>query len=46
MLPIGRSAGGLPIDVQVVGRHWQVLALLNAAEQIATCGLDYQALPI
>jgi len=46
MLPIGRSAGGLSIDVQVVGWHRQELASLNATEQIVTCAHDYQPLPI
>jgi amidase len=39
-LPIGLTAQGLPVGVQVVGRRWQEQALLNTAEKIAaqTCG--------
>jgi amidase len=39
-LPIGLTAEGLPVGVQVVGRRWQEQALLNTAEKIAaqTCG--------
>ena len=44
-LPFGRTDGGLPIGVQVVGRRWQELALLNAAKQIVTCADDYQPPP-
>ncbi|MCI0399310.1 MAG: amidase [Chloroflexi bacterium] len=34
-LPLARSADGLPIGVQLVGRRWQEMALLNTAEAIA-----------
>jgi Amidase len=44
-IPIGQSADGLPIGVQVVGRRWQEPALLAAAEQIATCADGYQRPP-
>jgi amidase len=39
-LPVGLTAQGLPVGVQVVGRRWQELALLYTAEKIApqTCG--------
>jgi hypothetical protein len=29
--------GPLPVGVQVVGRKWQEMALLNTAKQLATC---------
>ena len=35
-VPIGRSPAGLPVGVQVVGRRWQELALLDAAAHIAS----------
>jgi amidase len=34
-IPIGLSPDGLPIGVQLVGRRWGEMALLNVAEQIA-----------
>jgi len=34
VLPLGRSAEGLPFGVQVVGRRWQEMALLDVAEQL------------
>jgi amidase len=33
-LPLAQSAEGLPISVQVVGRRWQEMALLNVAEAL------------
>ena len=44
-LPIGTSSQGLPVGVQVIGRRWQEMALLNTAEQIATCTPGYQCPP-
>jgi amidase len=44
-IPIGLTAQGLPVGVQVVGRRWQEMALLNAAEQIATQTAGYQSPP-
>jgi Asp-tRNA(Asn)/Glu-tRNA(Gln) amidotransferase A subunit family amidase len=35
-IPIGASAQGLPIGVQVVGRRWHELALLDVAKQISS----------
>jgi amidase len=35
-MPMGLSSQALPIGVQVVGRRWQEMALLEVAEQIAT----------
>jgi amidase len=44
-IPIGTTSQGLPVGVQVIGRRWQEMALLNTAEQIATCTLGYQCPP-
>ncbi|MDX1613231.1 MAG: amidase family protein [Candidatus Promineifilaceae bacterium] len=35
-LPVGQSATGLPIGVQLVGQRWADMALLDVAEQIET----------
>jgi amidase len=42
-IPVGITAQGLPVGVQVVGRKWQEMTLLNAAEQIAGQTGGYQA---
>lgn len=34
-IPIGLTSQGLPVGVQIVGRRWQEMPLLNVAEQIA-----------
>ena len=34
-IPIGLTAQGLPVGVQVIGRRWQEMALLNTAQLIA-----------
>jgi amidase len=44
-IPIGFSSQGLPVGVQVVGRRWQELDLLNVAEQIAKQTVGYQPPP-
>ncbi len=44
-IPIGQSSQGLPIGVQVIGRRWQEMALLNVAEQIAALTPGYQRPP-
>jgi len=44
-LPIGMSSQGLPVGVQVIGRRWQEMTLLNTAEQIATCTPGFQSPP-
>jgi amidase len=44
-IPIGSSAGGLPIGVQVVGRRWQEMALLDVATMISSVGDGYQNPP-
>ena len=44
-VPIGQSSQGLPIGIQVVGRRWQEMALLNVAEQIAAHTPGYQEPP-
>jgi amidase len=41
-IPIGLTAQGLPVGVQVIGRRWQEMALLNTAEQIASQTAGYQ----
>lgn len=35
VLPLTLSQDGLPIGVQLVGRHWQDMELLDVAEQVA-----------
>jgi amidase len=42
-IPIGLTAQGLPVGVQVVGRRWQEMTLLNTAEQIALQTSGYQS---
>ena len=42
-IPIGLTAQGLPVGVQVIGRRWQELALLDTAEQIAFQTDGYQS---
>ena len=44
-IPIGQSSHGLPIGVQIVGRRWQEMGLLDVAEQIATLTLGYRQPP-
>ncbi|MEJ2080295.1 MAG: amidase family protein, partial [Acidobacteriota bacterium] len=44
-IPIGITSQGLPVGVQVIGRRWQEMALLNTAEQIVTCTSGYQCPP-
>jgi amidase len=44
-VPIGTTSQGLPVGVQVIGRRWQEMTLLNTAEQIATCTPGYQCPP-
>ena len=41
-IPIGLTAQGLPVGVQVVGRRWQEMTLLNTAGQIASVTSGYQ----
>jgi amidase len=41
-IPIGLSAEGLPVGVQVIGRRWQEMALLDTAQQIAGQTSGYQ----
>ncbi len=47
-VPIGLTAQGLPVGVQVIGRRWQEMALLNTAEKIAlqTSGYQPPQLPV
>jgi amidase len=44
-IPIGSSSAGLPIGVQVVGRRWQEMALLDVATTISSAGDGYHAPP-
>jgi amidase len=44
-IPIGLTAQGLPVGVQIVGRRWPEMALLNTAEQIASQTGGYQSPP-
>jgi amidase len=34
IIPIGYSKEGMPIGVQIVGKHWCDMELLNVAKQI------------
>ena len=42
-LPIGLTAQGLPVGVQLIGRRWQEMDLLNTAQQIASQTSGFQA---
>jgi amidase len=44
-IPIGVTAQGLPVGVQLVGPRWQEMTLLNTAEQLTvlTCGCQIPA---
>jgi amidase len=42
-IPIGLTVDGLPVGVQVIGRRWQELSLLNIAGQMATQTAGYQS---
>jgi amidase len=44
-MPIGRSPQGLPVGIQVVGRRWQEMALLDVSEQIAALTPGYRQPP-
>jgi amidase len=44
-IPVGRSALGLPLGVQIVGRKWQEMRLLDVAEHIATLTPGFQSPP-
>ncbi len=44
-IPIGQTADGLPVGVQLVGRRSEELALLAIAERIAACTAGYQRPP-
>jgi Asp-tRNA(Asn)/Glu-tRNA(Gln) amidotransferase A subunit family amidase len=41
-IPIGLIAEGLPVGVQVIGRKWQEMSLLNSTEQIVGQTAGYQ----
>jgi amidase len=42
-IPIGNNNQGLPVGVQIVGRRWKEMALLNTAEEIALQTNGYQS---
>jgi amidase len=44
-IPLGVTQHGLPVGVQLIGRRWHELALLNVAEQIAPFTDGYQTPP-
>jgi amidase len=45
VLPVARSAEGLPIGVQVVGRRWQDMRLLALAQRVADVTGPFQPPP-
>lgn len=45
VLPLGQVGGGLPLGVQVVGRRWRDMELLNVAESIAAATGGYRRPP-
>jgi amidase len=45
VIPLGVTRHGLPVGVQLVGRRWHELVLLNAAEQIVAFTDGYQPPP-
>ena len=45
VMPIGYSADGMPIGVQVVGRRWHDMDLLSIAKQLDEVGKAYRAPP-
>jgi len=45
VLPVGSSADGLPMGIQVVGRHWQDMELLTTAEALTGVTGTFQAPP-
>lgn len=45
VVPIGLSAEGLPIGVQIVGRRWHEMELLDVAEQVAEVTGGYRRPP-
>jgi amidase len=45
VIPLARTKEGLPIGVQVVGKRWDDMALLNIAEQLTHVTGDFQSPP-
>ena len=45
VLPAGQSSSGLPIGVQLIGRRWHDMELLDVGEALATVTGDWQAPP-
>ena len=44
-IPIGSSSDGLPIGVQVVGKRWHEMALLDVANEISSAANGYRSPP-
>jgi len=44
-IPIGFSSDGLPIGVQVVGKRWHEMALLDVANEISSAADGYRSPP-
>jgi amidase len=44
-IPIGQSSRGLPVGVQIVGRRWREVELMEAARRIAGLTRDYRRPP-
>jgi amidase len=44
-IPIGLSSEGLPIGVQVVGRRWNEMAVLEVARQVSSVAQAYRSPP-
>jgi amidase len=42
-IPVGLTSQGLPVGVQIVGRRWMEMTLLNTAQQIAAQTSGFQA---
>ena len=45
VIPIGHTAGGLPIGVQIVGRRWRDMELLTIAGQLDEIAGAYRRPP-
>jgi amidase len=45
VIPIGQDERGLPVGVQVVGKRWKEMELLNIVRQLAGCTQGFQVPP-